>query len=54
MRDLTHSEYAAIDEMDAEDYSNFLAYGVQLMPDLSINEIEAYERWSRSQREFDL
>ena len=54
MDDLMQIIYSEIEKMDAEDYSTFMAYGDSMKPILSEEEEEAWKRWSRSQREFDL
>lgn len=54
MRQLSEFEYSEIQKMDAEDWSTFLAYGDPMQPLLSKEEEDAWLRWSRSQRSFDL
>lgn len=56
-RDLTQQE---IDALDAEAYSNFLAFGDGLKPELddweqeSINGNQEYEEWLAMHRMYDL
>ena len=47
-RDLTQEE---IEALDPESYSNFLAFGDPLMPEMSEEE---YEEWIAMHRMFDL
>ena len=49
-----HIEYSEIERMDAEDYSNFMAFGDNLKPELNEEEEAAWVRWARAQRMFDL
>jgi hypothetical protein len=47
-QDLTQAE---VEQLDPNDYSNYLAYGPQLQPDLSDDE---YEDYLKSYQMFDL
>tara|TARA_R100001463_G_scaffold18075_2_gene45486 strand:- start:1712 stop:1888 length:177 start_codon:yes stop_codon:yes gene_type:complete len=54
MRSLSNVIYSEIEKMDAQDYSTFMAFGDQLSPELTNEEVDAWLRWERSQREYDL
>nr|BAR25475.1 hypothetical protein [uncultured Mediterranean phage uvMED]BAR25525.1 hypothetical protein [uncultured Mediterranean phage uvMED] len=49
-----HLSQEEIELLTPEEYSNFLAYGKTLKPELTPEEEDSYNRYLRSQRIFDL